>query len=66
MQPVHFEVHDDTHQDFVIRHSVCSEAVAVKGDAVGSSGSVHRVNLSREQPVVDAPESRCGFDQQSK
>lgn len=48
-----------SHQDFVIRHSVCSEAAAVKGDAVGGSAGVHCVDLSREQAVVDAAESRC-------
>lgn len=39
---------------------MCSQAVAVERDAVGGGARVHRVDLPREQAVVDASESGCG------
>lgn len=55
-----------SHQDLVVRHSVCSQAAAVKGDAVGGGAGVHRIDLPGEQSIVDASESSCGTKRREK
>lgn len=44
----------ESYQDFVVRHSVCSQATSVKGDTIGGSAGVHCINLPCEQAVMDA------------
>lgn len=51
------ECNEDPHQDFVIRHSVCSKATAVKGDTIRGSTGVHCIDLSSKQPVMDTTET---------
>lgn len=48
------------YQDFKVRHSVCSQATAVKSDTIGGSAGVHCIDLPCEQPIMDASESSCG------
>lgn len=50
----------NSYQNFVVRHSVCSQATAVKGDTIGGSTGVHCIDLPCEQPIMDASESRYG------
>jgi len=56
----------NSYQDFVVRHSVCSQATAIKGDTIGGSARVHCIDLPCEQPIMDAPESSCGTKRKTK
>lgn len=45
------------YQDFVVRHSVCSQSIPVKSNPVRGCSGVHCIYLSCEQAVMCAPET---------
>lgn len=56
----------NSYKDFVVRHSVCSQTIAVEGDAIGGGTGVHCIDLPREQPIMDTPESSYGTKKKKK
>lgn len=48
------------YQDFVVRHSVCSQSISVKSNTVCGCSGVHCIYLSCEQPIMGAPETSFG------
>lgn len=45
------------YQDFVVRHSVCSQSIPVKSNTVRGCSGVHCIYLPCEQAVMCAPET---------
>lgn len=53
----HCEATGKPYQDFIVWHSVCSQAIAVKGDAIGGSTGVYGIDLPSEQAIMDTSKS---------
>ncbi|TNN68645.1 hypothetical protein EYF80_021159 [Liparis tanakae] len=51
---------------FTTPPQLCGMATAIKGDTIGGSARVHGIDLPREQPIMDAPESSCGTKRKTK